>query len=184
MAQYDVVLYELITSDENVQLTSVHRILAKALSSSSTPSPTTTTTTTTAAAAAQIDQESLGGRIAQRAVCVTSGLSFTPKQKHKWLGAARLDNGNILGVPAHAPYLLSIGGNMTDDIDDHAQTTSQPADRNSNNHNKGSIATVIPLTLEKEAEHGKFKWLRGIVVNGAMYCLPCWADGVRAPVSH
>ena len=180
MAQYDVVLYELITSDENVQLTSVHRILAKALSSSSTPSPTTTTTTTTAAAAAQIDQESLGGRIAQRAVCVTSGLSFTPKQKHKWLGAARLDNGNILGVPAHAPYLLSIGGN----IDDHAQTTSQPADRNSNNHNKGSIATVIPLTLEKEAEHGKFKWLRGIVVNGAMYCLPCWADGVRAPVSH
>ena len=77
--------------------------------------------------------------------------------RHAYLGGAKDErDGCIYGIPSHARSIVCLYPSL--------------------NENGGYKVKTIPLPQSVAA--GKFKWLRGILVDGYLYGIPAWADCV------
>ena len=82
-----------------------------------------------------------------------------PEGKHKWLGGAVTPDGDILGIPSHAPSVVKV----------------TPGDEPVIEFLGEGMAGLNP---QRNGWSVKFKWLRGMVVGDACYGIPAWADSV------
>ena len=77
------------------------------------------------------------------------------KGRRKWLGGVVNKDGSIYGIPSHTQSLLKISFT---------------------NQNPNIESITLPSTIHTKR---RFKWLRGIIHNDTLFCIPSWSqDGV------
>ena len=86
-----------------------------------------------------------------------AALGDAPVGKHKWLGGTVTPEGDIVGIPSHAPSVIKVTPGDEPEIEFLGEGQLGP---------------------QRGGWNVKFKWLRGMTVGDACYGIPAWADSV------